>query len=297
MGSLPPLLLLSMVPLSGVPITSLANPPAPLVIPSRALPPTAIPPTNSNTAGGDLSLSMSLHPVPARVVSLIQSGRFIEMRDLLTDNVTVRSHFEDMHGALGVQLLPVNTRPRVREITTLPSWICCFLTYLAVGTSDPTTRDRLAYAILLIREAMRHGGRGWMEYDRLFRQQAAIDPGLAWNTIHPGLQATTVLSQPPQGAGTFCSLCRECDHIAANCALAQFQHPTTRATNAPNTSGSAQRRICSSWNDGSCTYPGSCSYQHICSNCFHSSHRNRDCRAPPRARGPPPTPAPTSRSS
>ena len=88
------------------------------------------------------------------------------MRDLLGDNATVRSHFEDMHGALGVQLLPVSARPRVREVTSLPSWVCCFLTYLAVGTSDRTTRDRLTYAILLIREAMRHGGHGWMEYDR-----------------------------------------------------------------------------------------------------------------------------------
>ena len=51
---------------------------------------------------------------------------------------------------MGVQLLLANTRPRVREITTLPSSICCFLTYLAVGTSDPVTRDKLAYAVLLI---------------------------------------------------------------------------------------------------------------------------------------------------
>ena len=46
LGSLPPLSLLSMVPLSGRPITSSVNPPVPSVIPSRVLPPTAIHPTN-----------------------------------------------------------------------------------------------------------------------------------------------------------------------------------------------------------------------------------------------------------
>ena len=65
----------------------------------------------------------------------------------------------------------------------------CFLTYLAIGTSDPITQERLAYAVLIIREAMRHGGQGWLEYDRLFRQQAALNPTLPWNVIHPELQA------------------------------------------------------------------------------------------------------------
>ena len=49
----------------------------------------------------------------------------------------------------------------------LPVWVSCFLTYLAVGTTHLVTRDRLAYAALLIRKAMRHEGQGWIEYDRL----------------------------------------------------------------------------------------------------------------------------------
>ena len=48
------------------------------------------------------AVPLSGRPVLARII-----------RDLLTDDVTARSHFEDMHGALGVQLLPANTRPRV----------------------------------------------------------------------------------------------------------------------------------------------------------------------------------------
>ena len=125
-------------------------------------------------------------------------------------------------------------------------------------------------------------------YDRLFRQQAAIDPSLPWNTIHPGLQATTIFSQRSVGpVGTLCNLCREPDHTAMHCALSQLQDQVTTRVPPVHASGRApQRRICSSWNEGACIYPGSCSYRHVCSNCFQQSHKAKDCRAAPRARGP-----------
>ena len=108
----------------------------------------------------DLSLSVSTQPIPARVIQQIRAGRYVEMRDLLGDNVAVRRHFEDVQRAMGFQVLPVLSRPRVREITSLPSWICRFLMFLAVGTTVLVTRERLAYAILVVREGMRHGDQG-----------------------------------------------------------------------------------------------------------------------------------------
>ena len=99
-----------------------------------------------------------------------------------------------------------------------------FLTYLAVRTTDPLTRDQLTYARLLVRESLRHGGQGWLEYDRLFRQQVAIDQSLRWNTIHSGLQATTILGQR-SGGGMACSICQECDHTPSQCATAHIQQP------------------------------------------------------------------------
>ena len=118
------------------------------------------------------------------------------MRDLLGDNAAVGRHMDDMRTTMGANILQISARPRVGEVSSLQSWLCCFMTFLAVGTSDRVTRERLAYAILVIRESLRHGGNGWMEYDRLFRQQAALDHTLPWNIIHPGLQATTILAQP-----------------------------------------------------------------------------------------------------
>ena len=146
---------------------------------------------------------MSLRPIPARVVTLIQAGRYIEMQELLLDNVTMQGHLEDIRESMGASILQVASRPQVHEVTTLPSWVCCFLSFLAIRTSDLVTREHLAYAVLLVREALRHGGTGWLEYDRLFWQQAATDPALRCNVIHPGLQATTIVAQRAAGSGSF----------------------------------------------------------------------------------------------
>ena len=206
----------------------------------------------------------------------------------------MRRHYEEIHGAMGVQLLPVISRPRLREVATLPAWLCCFLTYLAVSTSDAATRDRLTYAMLLVREAMRHGGQGWLEYDRLFWQQAAINPDLPWNSINSSLQATTILSQRTPGQGLFCTSCQECDHTAAQCALGQLQQTSTRGSyNQSGTSGAARGPICSSWNEGSCAYPGTCPFRHVCSKCYRTSHTAKNCRYQSRSR---PAPAPPGSS-
>ena len=246
---------------------------------------------------GGMSLSISSRPVPARLVQQIRAGWPVEMRDQLWDNVVVRRHNEELHGAMAVQLLPVIfSRPRLREVATLPAWICCFLTYLAVSTSDVATCVSLTYAMLLVREALRHGGQGWMEYDRLFRQQAAIDASLPWNSIQPSPQATTILGQRTPRQGLFCTLCQECDHMAAQCALGQLQQTTTQgSSNQGGTPGPSRgsQRICASWNDGACLYPGTCNFRHICSKCFRSSHKAKNCRAQPRSRGSPTTPGPS----
>ena len=118
----------------------------------------------------------------------------------------------------------------------------------------------LAYCRLIIREALRHGGTGWQEYDRVFRQQLAIDQTLPWNALQPGLQASTILGQR-SGRHTFCSLCRGVDHRNDQCALRAMQPPPTMATTAPSTvtcysqrfpRQETRARICISWNRGAC---------------------------------------------
>ena len=166
---------------------------------------------------------------------------------------------------------------------------------MAVSTSDPLTRDMLAYSRLIIREALRHGSTGWLQYDRIFRRQVAIDPSLPWNTLQAALQASTILGQP-SSAGTFCNICRECDHSQHNCAMGTSSQPvtptvstittTTTAYRPPRRSIRTARRpetalgICISWNKGTCSYPGTCTFRHVCATC-HLGHMARDCPSTP----------------
>lgn len=122
---------------------------------------------------------------------------------------------------------------------------------------DILTRHMLAYARLIIREALRHGGLGWMEYDRVFRGLVAIDPSMAWNSLQPGLLASTVLSQPQaiSQPRLFCIRCRESDQDTSSCVLAPIQQVTYTARSTPvgvcpNRRPETLQNICVNWIKG-----------------------------------------------
>ena len=235
-----------------------------------------------------VALSPASEPFPQKLVARILSGQFVEMKDLLMDNISLLQQLETMGGQLPLAL-PGVMKPRLREVSTLPTWIYCFLAYAAIRCPDPRTRDMLAYARLVVREAQRHGGNGWLDYDRVFRQQPALDHALPWNSLHPGIQAATLVGQGT-GASVFCTLCREPDHLQDRCALTYLQQPQPQPTPTPTTQpglpkarvqqksrADLQAGICTSWNKGACIYPTSCTYLHVCSHCFQR-HRAKDCR-------------------
>ena len=235
------------------------------------------------SANQGLSLALAVEPVPAKLVSRITSGQFVEMRDLLGDNITLTQRIEEVHNNFPSYILPVSSRPRLREVSSLPSWIYCFLAYVSVGTTDPVVRDRLTYARLIIREAMRHGGRGWLDYDRLFRQQAALNPSLPWNALHPSLMASTILGQRSAGQGTFCFVCQGFDHTPPHCALAFLQQPTRQDSLLGRPSSNRMsHEVCWSWNGGQCSYfPAQCPRLHHCATCGNTQHKAKDCRDTP----------------
>ena len=197
------------------------------------------------------------------------------MRELLADNIALLHQLEAVHGYSPLHFVGA-ARPRLREVSSLTTWCFCFLGYMAIRTSDPSTRDQLAYARLIVREALRHGGVGWLDYDRAFRQQAATDPSLRWNTLLPSLQASTILGRGSAQGATFCTLCRAVDHTRSQCALQCLNPPAARSP----TAAPSARRICMSWNRGQCVFPGSCTYRHVCMTC-QQMHKARDCPRTP----------------
>lgn len=231
-------------------------------------------------------LSPALQPIPARLVRRILSGDFVEMRDLLIDNITLHDQLEAVQGPLNLTPIPGALRPRLREVPSLISWVFCFLAYIAVRTSDHAARDMLAYCRLIIREGLRHGGNGWRDYDRCFRSQAAIDRSQRWNVLLSDFHAATIISQRTSG-GVCCSLCRGFDHTSSQCALSFVQQPLIHCPSASIAVTSTDNRvqqprsrtprpICNSWNSGGCIFPGTCTFRHVCATCG-LRHRARDC--------------------
>ncbi len=154
-----------------------------------------------------LILSAALEPIPQRLVQRILAGHFVERCDLLSDNIVLHDQLEAIQGQVNITNVPPSLCPRQREVPSLISWVYCFVAYIAVCSSDTLCRDMLAYCRILIREALRHGGTGWQEYDRNFRRQIEIHPTICWNSLRPDLQATTILSQRTENR-VVCSLGR-----------------------------------------------------------------------------------------
>ena len=248
------------------------------------------------SSGQALVLSSALPPIAAKLVSKIRSGHYVPMKDLhvLADNMSLCSQLEAFPGAQ--HSFAGLTKPRLREIQSPLTWVSSFLAYAAVLTPDPKTHDLLTYGRLVVREAQRHGGPGWSEYDKIFRQHAALDPSVKWNEINPSLHASTILTYR-SGPSQCCGLCHEPDHSAAQCAMLALQPQPYRDTlpaNRMQPAGRSQQggpirrpvqpetleRICVSWNRGRCTYP-SCSFRHICATCKRRGHKARDCEETP----------------
>ena len=202
------------------------------------------------------------------------------MRDLLGDNISLLRELESANIATTLPALPGTMKPRLREVNSLASWLYCFLAYMALRCLDRETRNRLVYARLIIKEAQHHGGQGWLAYDMVFCQHAALDPSIQWNVLHPAIQDSTLFSpascgnqSPTTSSGLFYSIYREVDHMAASCALAYLQQPSSTVGTQPACQGSkrpvvASHTLCISWNRGRWLFPKSCSFRHVCSSCF-----------------------------
>ena len=72
-------------------------------------------------------LSSALQPIPARLTRRILSGEFVEMRDLLMDNMALHDQLESVQGPLLGVTTTGALRARLREVPSLISWVFCCL--------------------------------------------------------------------------------------------------------------------------------------------------------------------------
>ena len=242
--------------------------------------------SESSSARGGLLLLSADAVLPQKVVDKIRGGKFIELKELLQDNLSLATQLDELQGTSSTVHVVGVSRPRLRDITSLAAWCYCFVTYVATMTTDPITRDQLAYARHIIQQSQSQGGLGFLDYDRAFRQQVAADQSLRWNTVNPSLLASTVLGHAHRYAPqSFCTLCRAADHTRPQCALNYLQPQLQSASYGlgSGTSGlqARQRRnmriVCNDFNKGVCSRGANCRFPHACRICFQRNHPATHC--------------------
>ena len=110
------------------------------------------PADSESTSATPFVLSEDLLPVPAKLVAKIQKGDYVDMAELLRDNM------EYEHRQIASDSLESKSgRASRREVPDLLSWITCFGIYASVlcDKSPEKTKQLLAYQILIVREARR----------------------------------------------------------------------------------------------------------------------------------------------
>jgi len=221
------------------------------------------------------------------------------MKELLGDNMALHHRMQEVQQRCDTtQWVTTAPSPKLREINSSLSWVTCFLSFMAVQTSDPQTQQHLTYARLILDMARKHGGRGWLEYDKTFRRQMACSPDHAsWRELNPSLLAYAILGSD-SGNSSFrpnggCSLCQEPDHKTSECALQSLEPvatPTSQPTaRAPppgpikSTGGKGKWRhdpladICRKWNRGLPCVNNPCRFKHICRECQAEGHPAVSC--------------------
>lgn len=225
----------------------------------------------------------ALPVVPGKLVRKIVRGEFVDMAELLKDNLEMERR--RLAGGESWQ----GQRPSRREVPDFESWLQCFSAYAAVvGSRYPQKcRELWAYQAMMISEHRKCGGRGWLLYDSAFRQQIASLESTDFSKINQGLYSTTFLAYG--GRGQFCARCMMSDHSQDDCALhpsrtlpmvqfrdAMMAGPSRREEVEPRRKPRS-RGACYAFNDGKCSSPY-CRFEHICSRCG-GNHRKSACRA------------------
>ena len=237
--------------------------------------------SDSKKKAEPFALAESLPIIPATLVDKIVKGQYIDLCDLLQDNILLAKKAPSGDRSDGDSGSGHTRRHKKREFSKdeagLLSWTQCFAVYTAIVCSQNPERinDLLAYMVTMINEGRRFKFQGWLTYDEMFRQSVVKSKSTSWAQLNGTLYATTFLSQQ-KGESITCQKCASPDHYTYQCALyersysqragspgARRKRPRSRSPDKGPSPG-----ICYAWNDGKCNRGSSCKWKHnVCLKC------------------------------
>ena len=200
-------------------------------------------------------------PVPFKLVSKITAGLFVDLADLLPDNI--RAQEIEPQAFLEGKLVVSGSKKRVIEIADIITWIEAFTIFSMIlcHTFPSRWKDLNQYKLLIIQTARRFSDKSWLHYDIAFRKEAAASGSTDWSRMHPDLYnfhtRSPVTTSTASGSSTS--------------SASSLSEPLGSSGN-PRSS-----QYCHSWNDGRCRWPfGRCRFRHSCESC-HGDHPRIHC--------------------
>ena len=126
-----------------------------------------------------------ISPVPFNIVSQITAGKFVNLEDLLAENITMPEQ-EALFWFNGQLVLSHMPKKRKRPMTDIASWMEAFsIFYLILCPSFPHRwRDLTSYKLSILQTYRQFSGFCWLDYDRTFREHAAAEKVTNWSKIH-----------------------------------------------------------------------------------------------------------------
>ena len=152
--------------------------PTPAVIQLQRLLPSihiliAHPPVHQHLLVLFVFIGLGLPPIAKKLFERIEAGSFIEMAELLPENLNLFTTTDADQSIYKIKR---------RVVTNIVEWLQCFSTYVAIVSYKQPERvsDLLGYQNLIIQASQDYEGDFWLDYDCRFRQQLAAFPSTNW---------------------------------------------------------------------------------------------------------------------
>ena len=103
------------------------------------------------------------------------------------------------------------------------AWSVSFSTFVAIVSKEHPDkfRELLAYHATILIEALHFGCKGWLSYDKLFREDIEKEPKTHWSMLHPMFYSLSFLSQRVEALT--CPRCTAPDHSKSECTLSTLE--------------------------------------------------------------------------
>ena len=172
-------------------------------------------------------------PVPYKIVFKIMAGFFVDLANLLPDNI--RPQEIEPQAFLEWKLVVLGSKKRVVEIADIITWTEAFTIFCMIfcHTFPSRWKDLNHYKLLIIQTARCFADKSWLKCNIAFRKEAAATGSTDWSRTNPDLYNFHTRSPATTSAASGSS---------TSSALSLAEPPMSLGNPQPS-------QYCHSWND------------------------------------------------